>query len=173
MNDHTVERWLPVVGFEGAYEVSNFGNVRSLTRKVWSGTFYVTARGRTLAQFPNRWRMQLGLSRDGKTYPKLVHALVMEAFVGPRPEGAEICHNDGDYTNNHLLNLRYDNHRANMLDAVEHNTHPWSRRGSCKNGHALTDENIYRQGKKPNTRVCRTCATLRMREWRAKRQQTA
>lgn len=173
MNDHTVERWLPVVGYEGNYEVSDHGRVKSLRRKVWSGTFYVTKGGGMMVQFPNQWRMQLVLSKDGKPESKIVHALVMEAFVGPRPEGMEICHNDGDWHNNHLSNLRYDNHRANMMDAVQHNTHPWSRRESCKNGHALTEDNIYRQGKKPNTRVCRTCNMLRMRAWRAKRQQQA
>ena len=51
-----------------------------------------------------------------------LHRLVLEAFVGPCPAGMEVCHNDGDPTNNRLSNLRCDTHRNNMLDMHGHGT---------------------------------------------------
>jgi len=50
--------------------------------------------------------------------------LVLTAFVGPRPEGMECCHNDGDETNDHADNLRWDTHSANLLDRRRHGTAP-------------------------------------------------
>jgi hypothetical protein len=47
---------------------------------------------------------------------RLVHHLVLEAFVGSRPPGTECCHNDDDPANNRLSNLRWDTHLANMGD---------------------------------------------------------
>src|SRR5262245_33311629 len=51
-----------------------------------------------------------------------VHQLALEAFVGPRPEGCECCHNDGDHTNNALSNLRWDTAKANAADQARHGT---------------------------------------------------
>ena len=58
--------------------------------------------------------------QQGKTLR--VHNLVLFAFVGPRQEGMEGCHNDGDRTNNHLKNLRWDTHSKNNHDKIKHGT---------------------------------------------------
>lgn len=60
---------------------------------------------------------------QGKT--RFVHHLVLEAFVGPMPEGHEGCHRDGDRTNNHLGNLYWGTRAENVRDAIEHGTHFW------------------------------------------------
>lgn len=68
-------------------------------------------------------------SRKGK-YPSIkidrkcyfIHTLVASHFIGPRPEGMVICHNDGDPDNNHVSNLRYDTQTNNNLDKVKHGT---------------------------------------------------
>ena len=52
--------------------------------------------------------------------------------MGPRPKSAECCHNDGDCTNNHVSNLRYDTRSSNQMDRADHGT---SNRGR-RNGHA-------------------------------------
>jgi tRNA(Met) C34 N-acetyltransferase TmcA len=52
-----------------------------------------------------------------------VHALVLRAFVGPRPEGYECCHNDGNVFNNRLDNLRYDTRKNNHADKKRHGTY--------------------------------------------------
>jgi hypothetical protein len=56
----------------------------------------------------------------GKGNSVLVHILVMLAFVGPRPEGADVAHGDGDPTNNRLSNLRYATRGENNQDMVFH-----------------------------------------------------
>jgi hypothetical protein len=62
------------------------------------------------------------LCRDGKHVTMNVHRLVLEAFVGPCPEGMEGCHNDGIRTNNRLENLRWDTPKNNQADRVKHGT---------------------------------------------------
>ncbi len=60
---------------------------------------------------------------DGSTRrSRLVHHMVLEAFVGPRPEGMVACHKDGNVLNNHVSNLRWDTQSANLLDRVRHGT---------------------------------------------------
>jgi hypothetical protein len=71
------------------------------------------------------WRqMRPGTQKNGARYvsirghSRLVHHLVLEAFVGPCPEGMECCHRDDHRGNNALSNLRWDTHRANCQDAI-------------------------------------------------------
>lgn len=108
----TPETWRPIPGFPD-YEVSDTGKVKSFKRGVlW---------GRKLKLSPDSWGyLRATLLINGRSYIKGVHQLVMLAFVGPCPEGMEICHNDGNPINNHLGNLRYDTHKANIQDAVRH-----------------------------------------------------
>lgn len=65
----------------------------------------------------------VSLRFGGKTIRASVHTLVMAAFVGPCPDGLEVCHEDGDGHNNRLGNLRYDTKPANHADRVRHGTH--------------------------------------------------
>jgi hypothetical protein len=116
------ERWLPVPGYEGKYEVSDHGRVRSLAHTivvVSKGVTYskrVAARIRCLGY--QRGYPHVTLGKHGVQITHKVHALVLLAFVGPRPKGLDCCHNDGDRTNNRLDNLRYDTRRGNMKDAT-------------------------------------------------------
>ncbi len=63
-----------------------------------------------------------GQSKTNYRKIRLVHHLVLEAFVGPCPEGMECCHEDGDPTNNRLANLRWDTKKANEADKRRHGT---------------------------------------------------
>lgn len=67
--------------------------------------------------------LQIGPYVNGKTKPMTVHRAVMLAFVGPRPDGMEICHIDGDKTNNALSNLKYATPTENNADKKKHGTH--------------------------------------------------
>lgn len=60
------------------------------------------------------------LFRDAKRFIFGVHRLVLEAFVGPRPDGMECCHNDGNRQNNRLENLRWDTVKGNARDRELH-----------------------------------------------------
>ena len=118
------ESWRPVRGFEGHYEVSDFGRVRSLPR-------YVTDRRgrrrpvheRVLRQSDNGGGyQQVVLALAGRRHSITVHRLVLEAFVGPCPPGLEAWHNNGDQKNNHVTNLRWDTHAENNRDRFRHGT---------------------------------------------------
>lgn len=139
------EVWRAVPGFEGAYEVSDQGRVRSLSRVITC----VSARGRAY-QYPVRGRtlrpgkasngyLTVSLQRDGDRRSYLVQELVLLAFVGPRPKGCHICHNDGTRGNNWLTNLRYDTPAANSADADRHGTRI---RGERYSTAKLTDDAV-------------------------------
>jgi predicted XRE-type DNA-binding protein len=66
--------------------------------------------------------LMVKLWKGSKTYPKSVHRLVLEAFIGLCPEGMEACHNNGVKTDNRLDNLRWDTLSNNQLDRVRHGT---------------------------------------------------
>jgi len=124
-----MEQWLDVVGFEGIYEISNHGNVRSAKTKQLKKITFAKTDGRP---FLNLWK---------ENQQKVVrpHRLVLEAFVGKCPEGMEGCHNDGNHQNNMLENLRWDTPKNNHADKVKHNT---SNSGERCNWAKLTKEQI-------------------------------
>ncbi len=65
-------------------------------------------------------RGYLAVSISGKI--RKIHRLVLETFVGPCPVGFQACHNDGDYSNNSLSNLRWDTAKSNAGDRIRHCT---------------------------------------------------
>lgn len=106
------ERWLPVVRYEGVYEVSDLGRVRS----------YARGAPRILKQwaYPTGHRY-VGLQGDGRRRNRTVHSLLMEAFVGPRPPGHEVRHRDGDPANNTWpANIEYAPKGINHQDRKWH-----------------------------------------------------
>lgn len=149
------EEWREVPGHAGAYAVSSFGRVRSVGRKVTAGE-----RVRSVADKILRpWSMPTGhlaVGLGGKAADRrLVHRLVLEAFVGPCPDGMEGCHNDGDPTNNRLENLRWDTRSGNIHDAIKHGTHPQASKTHCPRDHEYTEENTYYTP--DGRRQCRIC----------------
>ena len=164
---HTPEEWRPILGYEGLYEVSNYGRVRSLDRWV-NGRAGARCwrRGKLLSptSSPRNYQL-LTLWLSGKGSHQRVHVLVLEACVGPRPNGLVACHNDGNGANNQLSNLRWDTTSSNGHDRVTHGNHYQANKTHCVNGHEFTPENTYhkpphRDAKHvaPNwTRECRTC----------------
>lgn len=108
------EEWRPVGGWP--YEVSSLGRVRRTCDGV------NTKAGRVLTTNPSRISGYVhGCLIDGpRRRPFKAHALVMEAFVGPRPRGLAINHIDGDKTNNRPENLEYCTWGENARHAVTH-----------------------------------------------------
>lgn len=117
------EIWVPVVGYEGLYEVSDLGAVRSLSRRVgtsnggWRLTPTKELRPCLRSGYPS-----VVLFKEGKRKRVAVHRLVLETFVGPCPAGAEACHENGRRDDPRLVNLRWDTRRANQADRVRHGT---------------------------------------------------
>lgn len=114
-HDFTQEEWRAIPGYEGLYEASNFGRLRSLrfecnerpTPKILtSGTSH---NGYARITF-----------RDGRSHS--VHRLVLETFGSPRPEGCQAAHQDGNRKNNHISNLRWMTPVENNLQKHQHGT---------------------------------------------------
>lgn len=151
--------------------MSSDGQVRSVARLVGSrwATYQRPVRQSVLWQRLNqRDYLWVRLSREGRAYSKVVHRLVLEAFVGPCPPGMEGCHNDGHKQNNRLGNLRWDTPRENQLDTVRAGTHHMTARTHCKHGHPFDEKNT-RINKRTGARVCRACWARIMRANRANR----
>ncbi len=134
-----------VPGFPG-YRVGDDGSVWSCWRLKGCGK----GRGGRAVMSHMHWRKLkpkvlrsghlLATLRPGMQY-RLVHRLVLEAFVGPCPKGRECCHNDGNPGNNNLSNLRWDTHRANMGDRSRHGTQP-CRKGERNGAAKLTRRDV-------------------------------
>lgn len=115
-----IERWAPVPGYPG-YEVSDLGAVRS---------YRISGPGDRLRREPrvmhpsaaHAGHLRVPLHRAGVKELRFVHHLVLEAFVGPRPQGKECCHNNGNPSDNRLENLRWDTSKANAADRERHGT---------------------------------------------------
>lgn len=119
-------QWRPVVGYEGMYEVSEAGDVRSLARtKMRRDEVEQVVPGKMLTKHPDRRGYHLvSLTRNHKAVHRRVHRLVLEAFVGPCPEGHEGLHGDGDMHNNRRSNLRWGTRTENVHDSMRHGTLP-------------------------------------------------
>ena len=150
------ERWLPVPGYEGRYEISDRGNARSLDRVVADGRHY---KGKLIVgSFDTDGYRQIGLrASNGTRKTWKIHALVLLAFVGPRPEGYFACHNNGDNTDNRLSNLRWDTAAANAADAIAHGTQTSVRKTHCPRGHRLAAPNLVHVYEVAGTRWCKAC----------------
>jgi hypothetical protein len=138
------EIWLPVLGYEGLYEVSNMGEVRSLDRIVphFEETFLRKIKARKLLKtFDKQGRNYVTFSKNGKTNKVRVHIIVATHFIGERPKGLDICHNDGNPSNNCVTNLRYDTKKANMKDMICHGN---SQRGERNYNTIATTEQIFK-----------------------------
>lgn len=127
MNLPIGEVWLPVVGYEGLYEVSSHGRIKSLARVsvapagVRSG--YERAVPERILQVSPRSRYPSAtLYRDGVKTRVNGHRVVADAFLGPCPSGQIVCHRDGNRQNNRVGNLRHDTPAANSADMAEHGT---------------------------------------------------
>ena len=167
--DYTEEKWLPVVGYEGLYEVSDQGRVKSLEKKV----VYKDGRVRTQPErirdpkFGSNWRPSLKMVHPDKPDRSLqIHRMVLEAFVGPCPEGMETLHYDDNPENNSLENLRWGTRSENQIDRVRNGRNHNASKTHCKRGHEFTPENT--RIRTTGFRNCRTCYNKQRRDKRAK-----
>lgn len=149
-DSNSPEQWLPVRGYEGLYEVSDHGRVRVRDRVVYRRN----RRGGPLVRFEYKGKI-LALSRqqrghltvclqvDKSALQCYVHRLVLEAFVGPAPEGAECRHLNGDPAFNRLSNLTWGTRAENYDDRDRLGEHNPPR--GTRNSSAVLDEEKVRQ----------------------------
>jgi DNA-directed RNA polymerase specialized sigma24 family protein len=119
------ETWKDIPEFPG-YQVSDVGNVRNFWVGIRAGFLTVARR---LGSKPRPVKAHLNpsgyyyvklASEPGRYHTRLVHRLVLSAFVGPCPERHEGCHRDGSRTNNALSNLYWGTRSDNCLDTSRH-----------------------------------------------------
>ena len=115
------ELWLPVPSYEGKYEASNLGRVRSLTRQVNSRYGLRTLQGRILKQVWDREYYIVGLGK-GSEHRWHVHRVIAATFLGPCPKGLIVLHGVNGAKDNSVENLSYGTHRDNELDKVRDGT---------------------------------------------------
>lgn len=158
--------WRDLVGFEDSFEVSDAGVIRSKPRFVegrngrrWHGQ-------KIIAQ----WVMPKGyvcvtVQAGGRRSNVTVHKAVLEAFVGPRPEGLECRHLDGDPSNNHLSNIEWGTPSENNgADKDRHGTMYQRAKTHCPQGHPLEGDNLTPGGLREGKRRCLACS--RSTYWR-------
>lgn len=153
------EEWRPVPGYEGLYEVSNLGRVRSHDRWVLRGFGRKALwKGRILKpRLGSKGHLFVTLYNEDNGSHRSVHRLVAEAFL-PNPEALPVArHLDDDKENNRLDNLSWGTFRDNSQDALrngrrygQHN----ARKTHCPQGHEYNLENTGRTGR---SRYCKTC----------------
>lgn len=128
---NNTEVWKPIIGYEGCYEVSNFGNVRSLPRTVnatWKNGkkgFYqvdgkiLTPKECTRNKKGYQTYLQVCLSVNGVHKYAMIHRLVAEAFL-PKQKGRDVVnHKDGDKHNNNVSNLEWVTHQENARHSLD------------------------------------------------------
>lgn len=143
MNLMTPERWLPVVGFEGFYEVSDFGRVRSLDRTVITSNSARRYRGKMLSSYVNvgtRGYPFVRLSSPQLRGNYAVHVLVLTAHVGPCPPGQETRHGPAGKLYAAVTNLSWGTRSKNVgMDRLRDGQ---DNRGERHGNHKLTTEQV-------------------------------
>ena len=132
------EIWLPIPGFEGRYEASSEGRLRSLPRR--GGIKQCRSYGGKILTPALRKRdgyLVASLCINGIQVQRGVHQLVAEAFYGKQPDGYACCHNDGVKTNCKAENLRWGTPAENSADKALHGVVPL---GSRHQNSKLTEE---------------------------------
>ncbi len=138
-----LEEWRPVVGYEGLYEVSSLGRVRSLDRVIEQNSRWGQQSRRKAGRVLRLHTDKLGyrsikLCKSAVQKTSKVAHLVAAAFIGPRPTGQHVCHNDGVPGHDAASNLRYDTIAGNFSDKLLHGT---LKRGSdCSYARATEDQ---------------------------------
>lgn len=170
-----IETWLPVVGFEGLYEVSDHGRVRSMDRRRRTGAGFRTVRGRLLAPSVHvrGGYLYVTLNRPGRKFHRKVHYLVCSAFNGPRPADLPHCrHLDGDHLNNVPGNLAWGTPSQNLYDTVAHGRHHGASRDHCIRDHPLFGPNLY-VNPASGARQCRICQRAANARYQARKKASA
>lgn len=152
-----IERWLPVIGYEGFYEVSDLGRVKAVARTRPDGRHY---REKFLSTFTLSGYIGVSLYRGKKGGPKHVHRLVAEAFLGPCPaDKHQVNHKDGNKQNPRATNLEWVTRTENSLHAIAHGLRERVTKGAFKMGNRPWNAG-KKTGQRPwNYRADRSCST--------------
>lgn len=147
-------RWRPVPGWADRYEVSEYGDVRSLRTGKYRKPQLSSRDG-------HLWVM---LYRSSKGTGKQISHMVLEAFDKPRPKGKLALHYDDDPLNNSIGNLRWGTYSENQYDKVRNGNHHNAKKTHCKHGHTFDKQNtkiVHWNGRQ--LRQCKACHLAQQR----------
>ena len=114
------EIWKPIVGYEDLYEISSFGNVRSLDKYVnCKNNSKRLIKGKVISQFINHGYKIVDLTKNGQRKHCRVHRLVAQAFIPNYDNKEDVNHIDGNKTNNRIENLEWCTRQENIIHALE------------------------------------------------------
>lgn len=133
------EIWRDTPGYEGFYQVSDTGKIKSIPRTDRVGR---SSPGRMMALAVNkRWgRLQVSLWKNGRGRTWKVHTLVALAFLGPQPKDMDVNHRDGNKLNNCASNLEYVTRKENIHHACAMGL--IDKRGEKHHGAKLAEEDV-------------------------------
>ena len=133
----TFETWKPIAGYEGLYEISNFGRVKSLSKVIGR-----RVKGETLLKVrisPYGYKM-VSLCKEGKVFNASIHRLIADAFI-PNPENkTQVNHKDGNKLNNDIKNLEWCTPSENINHAYKTGLHDLKKHGRTGKRKPLTQE---------------------------------
>lgn len=157
------ETWKPIPGWEGIYEVSDHGGVRSLDRTTLRSDGQTRRyKGKAMTPTPHpRGHLIVTLQHGRRKTKRYVHQLVAEAFIGPIPEGMVVRHLDDNPIHNHVANLQIGTQAQNMADAVTNMRNKQALKTHCPYGHRLTTPNLSPSKLRQGWRGCLACARAR------------
>lgn len=131
------EKWSPIKEYEDYYAISNFGNVKSVERKVKNRNGYRIVKERILKpSISNKGYYLVALSKNGKSHTLAIHKMVMEHFNRCAFDYEVINHIDHNKLNNNISNLEYITQKENVKDA-------WNN-GLCENIRKQAKNNIIK-----------------------------
>lgn len=114
-----MEEWRDIEGYEGLYQISDFGNVKALAKSWISGKGLVKSIPDTILKLSIRKNGYLRITLNNPIKTFQVHRLVAEAFI-PNPENKpEVNHKDGNKLNNHKDNLEWNTSSENLKHAID------------------------------------------------------
>lgn len=159
------EEWRSVPGYEGAYEASSRGRIRSVDRIIVSASgSQRLLRGKVLSGRPDiDGYLEVGLYRRGIQKTVKVHRIVCSTFHGKPDEGQIVLHYDDNPGNNGAENLRWGTASDNMFDMVRNGNHHEVNRKECPRGHLLDGNNLVPSQSVRGGRSCLACARARCR----------
>lgn len=136
-----MEIWKDIPEWEGLYQASDLGRVRSYDKKCPARFGKpVLRRGRILKPVAKGERyLAVTLSNGSNRKQFFVHDLILKTFVGDKPKGYQVCHVNDQKTDNRLTNIRYGTAKDNSDDAIRNGVKP---RGESHGIAKLTNKDV-------------------------------
>lgn len=173
-----MEEWRTIEGYEGMYEVSSQGNVRSLPKAVDIGVCIQNRKEKFLKQVPDvKGYMMVWFYKDGKRKMHKVHRLVAKAFIPNMENKPEVDHINADKADNRVENLRWVTSRENFHNPITYKRNADSKRGVLNHkakavvqmdmqGNVIKEwvcmQDIYRECGYSHAHICQCCRGQRV-----------